>query len=811
MIPLTTRPVDLFFKRKTFLLLQHFGTTRKFYRLPHFCEAKVSACSAKLSSSPIIFASQSLLLRKSAAPRRGASASYDAPRSTQKDASPFKLPRPSKRDRVMKELEDLGIAYQSLVFEEPESLLWENQERQLKVVASRGTKSRMPGKSFLTRNYVFGHYLCCTPRYVLAIDFTTLSDVIQGDSKQKLKLPTDTRNWTCLAVQDLASKAWVGYALKEGRFNVTDTVTSLGKILDFVGLPRRAELILDQAAPQQHWIHCDLDSCFTNQTFLSFLDDRNIGLSTCYSKSCQNQCVERSFLTVKTLARKQLGLAPRNGKDLPFQGCTWTSVCVAMQQAVDLYNNEKAPSRQQDGLSRADLLEAYDLCAAYLKNLNPSVGNPLQAPIELPTYNPSSGSQELVSYVPPQLARTDNSLQNLILNLYKTFAVTNYLKTKIDSQNLAVKNWDSNQSDAYVQFDYNLLLYAIDRRNALYFAIQEENAKAREMRDIARWRAAEEVSEQRHEQTQDSQETLLVELLELRKFQKKVEEDRLKKAILKEKRANAETQDVRDPVLLEHLQYLLDELLVGNKYTARRRRVACLVMYCLGLRIGEARCLRVHQLQELLRTGGTIVQLSKGGSPRHEVLLSDLEREHCDQYKSDFTVICRGKTGRDFAFTGEDTPDKEFSVNGWNRDINKTVLAPLGQRFSKIYKSHSFRVGKITRMQEAGIELIAVSKVIGHKKQSSTVIYARHPLASPERLKEYAVKADRARLRRNVTEQTIDATPLTIPWTPKKRYEKPKGRPPGSPNKDTGAKLSNRSKAQKKLAPPKEGLSPSDD
>ena len=102
--------------------------------------------------------------------------------------------------------------------------------------------------------------------------------------------------------------------------------------------------------------------------------------------------------------------------------------------------------------------------------------------------------------------------------------------------------------------------------------------------------------------------------------------------------------------------------------------------------------------------------------------LSDLEREHWLQYKSDFTVICRGKSGRDFAFTGEDTPNKEFSENGWNRDINQTVLAPLGQRFSKIYKSHSFCVGKITRSllrsksaQEAGIETPRASAFLRSK------------------------------------------------------------------------------------------------
>jgi integrase len=158
-------------------------------------------------------------------------------------------------------------------------------------------------------------------------------------------------------------------------------------------------------------------------------------------------------------------------------------------------------------------------------------------------------------------------------------------------------------------------------------------------------------------------------------------------------------------------------------------RVIYCLLYFLGLRLGELKCLTIEDLEEGLKTGELNLVLSKTNTPIIRVLptqglnlLQSLKKEIDFIFKD-----CGLKYLGSLKANNEEIPDKSNFVAFINDDLYY-ISTHIG---IPVYTSHSFRVTYITNLLKTQ-PVHNVSKIVGHKDWNSTLLYNRYMVNSTE-------------------------------------------------------------------------------
>ena len=203
---------------------------------------------------------------------------------------------------------------------------------------------------------------------------------------------------------------------------------------------------------------------------------------------------------------------------------------------------------------------------------------------------------------------------------------------------------------------------------------------------------------------------------------KSQKESQLKESISKKKRSR-QRKPLKDPVSLSDLKIILSQLnsTYPDPIKVSRYRVACVLLYLLGIRINEARQITIQHLKRYLKGHSLYLVIGKS-KVRTKV-----------EYPSapSFTSLLKELCTEDLQLLMTDLGDFDalipYSREHFTREINK-VFKICGNLVNKTLVSHSCRVSFITRVcKTAGIEAARV--LVGHSNISTTQVYNRNYLS----------------------------------------------------------------------------------
>jgi integrase/recombinase XerD len=131
--------------------------------------------------------------------------------------------------------------------------------------------------------------------------------------------------------------------------------------------------------------------------------------------------------------------------------------------------------------------------------------------------------------------------------------------------------------------------------------------------------------------------------------------------------------------------------------------------YACGLRISEVVRLRVTDIDS--QRGVLVVRQGKGQKdrlvPLSPALLAEL-RGHWRRYRPDGWLFPGQKRGR------------HLNVNAWQR-LFARLVRPLG--FAKAVSRHTLRHSYATHLLEAGVDVVTLQRLLGHRDLSTTARY----------------------------------------------------------------------------------------
>ena len=171
-------------------------------------------------------------------------------------------------------------------------------------------------------------------------------------------------------------------------------------------------------------------------------------------------------------------------------------------------------------------------------------------------------------------------------------------------------------------------------------------------------------------------------------------------------------EDIRYPKGPKKLPVVFDLSEVEALFSATeniKHKALLMIMYSSGLRISEAACLRVTDIDS--KRMMVYVQLGKGGKDRYTILSQralECLREYWRQYRP-----------------------KEWLFEGYNENTHLTVSA-IRQVFLKAVKKagiakpvtpHTLRHSFATHLIEAGTSLHHVQLLLGHRSPTTTTVY----------------------------------------------------------------------------------------
>jgi len=143
-----------------------------------------------------------------------------------------------------------------------------------------------------------------------------------------------------------------------------------------------------------------------------------------------------------------------------------------------------------------------------------------------------------------------------------------------------------------------------------------------------------------------------------------------------------------------------------------RFKILCCVLYYTGMRISEAGSLTKKQLECLIYTKSVQVYCTK---------IKDYVRYYMSS--GGVTALKRFAIKFDLVFA-----KKDYLGGAMRRELVRTFnkhLSIYGKKYDLILKSHSFRIGKVTRLLSEDIPVQKVALLVGHKDIKSTLKYDR--------------------------------------------------------------------------------------
>ena len=493
-------------------------------------------------------------------------------------------------------------------------------------------------------NLVRQRYDALSSNYVICIDITSVGDY----------------GYLFIAI-DLASRCVVGHCYSLAPFDVPLICEVLTEII------RKRSFL-----PGINIIHSDRESIFSNIIFISFLEEKNIGVSRGSSKAHENQVIERLNRTIKGRIRSSLdptwSTLKKEGKPWdPFLSLERLSVAefeVIVKKEIEEYN-DRPHSYFDRQASPNDMEEA--LFAQY------SDGTPLpSSSIPFLSASNSSESLEMEAY------------KKEVLSVYQGDWASFFHQWRLEQ-----KDWQEKTTQE--------LLEAKARYESLYDQYLKVQAQLEELYQESLRRKAEDAA----------------------------------KEALRLKRKSAKKQPLRATISLEEFTGIL-KLVTGRSADVKsRRRLSLALLFLTGLRVSNLLVLTVLNVLELFNDGSTTIRLIKGGESRHKLVLTSEGRSFLKSFRSDFNRLYYTKIGSDLLFSSPEDSTLPFNHELFDRELNK-ILSKASVIYGKHLRTHSFRATFITDLLES-VQIDEVKELVGHKSIATTLEYKRSRLSTTQR------------------------------------------------------------------------------
>lgn len=178
------------------------------------------------------------------------------------------------------------------------------------------------------RNLIRQNYLSSQTNYVLCIDVTEIG-----------------KNYSLFCVLDLAARNIVGHCFLDSDITVLHVVDTLRIVLkdrDFL--------------PEVQIVHSDRGSLFKNQVYYDFLEEHHIQISRGSAKAHDNQVIERTFGTLKSIMKRRIKVDPKN-KDISLNHFSnFAEKAQFIKEIIEFYNNR--PHRSLCNMTPSQMEEA---------------------------------------------------------------------------------------------------------------------------------------------------------------------------------------------------------------------------------------------------------------------------------------------------------------------------------------------------------------------------------------------------------------------------------------------------------------------
>lgn len=161
-----------------------------------------------------------------------------------------------------------------------------------------------------------------------------------------------------------------------------------------------------------------------------------------------------------------------------------------------------------------------------------------------------------------------------------------------------------------------------------------------------------------------------------------------------------------------------------SQFCAARDKIALLLLYLFGMRIGNLSLITAGHLQQILKQKQVLLPLIKTKKPVYKnFYISESMKQLIIKLESSFQILLGDRKDEQLVFTQTYDSEKTLSRITLTGRINK-ILKESSKASHKKLSSHSFRIGLTTALIEtAGIDI--AQAMIGHKDIATTAVYSR--------------------------------------------------------------------------------------
>jgi integrase/transposase InsO family protein len=209
-------------------------------------------------------------------------------------------------------------------------------------------------------------------------------------------------------------------------------------------------------------------------------------------------------------------------------------------------------------------------------------------------------------------------------------------------------------------------------------------------------------------------------------------EEAAQKEAARQKKLNKVKQPIRAKLSPEQFEKLLNKVEGQTTFIKARDRVALILMFSFGLRVGNIRTLTKKMLSDLLRKHRTDIPLLKDrGTQTFRLIASESHQAWFNAYLPDFKVILDNPdlaAGDPFYNVSRETITRR--LNGYFKNLSSEDSVHM--------RSHSLRATFGSAVMEK-VGLKAAKDLLGHASITATMRYDRNNMTPEEQVAAYDV------------------------------------------------------------------------
>lgn len=219
-------------------------------------------------------------------------------------------------------------------------------------------------------------------------------------------------------------------------------------------------------------------------------------------------------------------------------------------------------------------------------------------------------------------------------------------------------------------------------------------------------------------------------------FKKVTEDIELIKTKILKRTIRHKSIPLRDPItpqlfqtLLFHSGHSIQKMILPKRI---QLRLTYLMLYFTGLRINEVALFQYSDFQKILEIGEFEIDHSKTGDMKFRHSIHPEGVELIKKYKNEIDILFLDER---FQYLGSSATNRKQLMHPkrFINLINLEIKVTLQKcNIEQNIKSHSFRIGFITKLLKA-TTLQNVSRMVGHKAVTSTMLYNRFDLSHEDK------------------------------------------------------------------------------